>query len=178
MIVKQLEHLAVSIDQLHHDPSNARKHGQKNLEAIKASLHKFGQRKPIIVQKDGMVVRAGNGTLAAAKELGWKQIAAVVLDDDNATASQFAIADNRTAELAEWDEDILKFELDRFPDLRQMWEFDLESDDIEQDVVDVDVKASGTVWLVSLMPDMHTAEKTKLELERSGAKVALGARRQ
>jgi DNA modification methylase len=54
-----------------------------------------------------MIVRAGNGTVQAAKALGWSEIAAVVIDDDNATASQFAIADNRTAELAEWDPDVL-----------------------------------------------------------------------
>jgi DNA modification methylase len=163
MIVKQLEHLAVSIDQLHHDPSNARKHGQKNLAAIKASLHKFGQRKPIIVQKDGMVVRAGNGTLAAAKELGWKQIAAVVLDDDNATASQFAIADNRTAELAEWDSETLALLLDGWDqqtreavgftdeDLREMMK-ELEPAEIVEDEVPEPpanpITKPGDLWIL------------------------------
>jgi DNA modification methylase len=69
MIVKQLEHLAVSIDQLQHDPSNARKHGQKNLEAIKASLHKFGQRKPIIVAHKGTAALRGK-RLADVWEVG------------------------------------------------------------------------------------------------------------
>lgn len=113
MIVEALRHLAVPIDSLHPDPANARKHGPRNIDAIKASLAKFGQRKPIVVQRDGMTVRAGNGTLEAAKALGWAEIAAIVVDDDDATAVQFAIADNRTAELAEWNADVLGTLLDQ-----------------------------------------------------------------
>lgn len=111
-ITEQLQPLAISIDMLHPDPSNARRHGEKNIEAIKSSLSMFGQRKPVVVQRNGMIVRAGNGTLAAAKALGWKEIAAVVIDDDSATAVQFAIADNRTGELAEWDDETLATLLD------------------------------------------------------------------
>jgi DNA modification methylase len=111
-IADPLQSLKVSIDTLTLDPANARKHGTKNLDAIKASLHAFGQRKPIVVQRKGMIVRAGNGTLEAAKALGWSHLAAVIIDEDNATASQFAIADNRTAELAEWDDETLASLLD------------------------------------------------------------------
>lgn len=102
-IVDALAGLAVPIKNLVPDASNVRKHGERSISSIRASLSKFGQRKPIIVQKDGMVVRAGNGTLEAAKLLGWTHVAAVVIDDDNLTATQYAIADNRTAELSEWD---------------------------------------------------------------------------
>ena len=75
-ILDALRPLAVAVDGLHPDPANARTHDQRNLDAIKASLAKFGQRKPIVVQRQGMIVRAGNGTLAAAKALGWTEIAA------------------------------------------------------------------------------------------------------
>lgn len=102
-IVEALRPLAVPIGELVADPANARKHGVKNLEAIAASLRVYGQRKPIVVNKRNSVVQAGNGTLAAALSLGWQMIAAVYVDDDPATAAGFAIADNRTAELAEWD---------------------------------------------------------------------------
>ncbi len=50
------------------DPSNVRKHSAENLNAIKASLAKFGQQKPIVADKKGVVV-AGNGQLMAAKAL-------------------------------------------------------------------------------------------------------------
>ena len=86
------------------DPSNVRKHSRRNLDAIKASLRKFGQQKPIVVDAKGIVL-AGNGTLTAAKELGWTEIQIVRTELAGVEATAFAIADNRTAELAEWDED-------------------------------------------------------------------------
>lgn len=96
----------VPVSSLVFDPSNARKHPEKNLAAIKGSLAKFGQRKPIVV-RNGVVI-AGNGTLQAAKELGWDKIDVVRADDMSATeATAFAIADNRTSEIAEWDAGVL-----------------------------------------------------------------------
>ena len=97
----------VPIDSLTFDPSNVRKHGEQNLATIKASLNRFGQQKPIVVDANG-VVRAGNGTLMAAKALGWKEIAVVRSTLAGSEATAYAIADNRTAELAEWDDDALK----------------------------------------------------------------------
>jgi DNA modification methylase len=90
------------------DPKNARKHSQKNLDAISASLKQFGQRKPIVITNKGLIL-AGNGTLEAAKALGWDRIdVAIVPDDwDENTAKAYALADNRTAELAEWDKLVL-----------------------------------------------------------------------
>ena len=79
MINEALEDLAIDIESVGFDPSNARKHDAKNIEAIKASLSKFGQRSPIVVQKQGMIARAGNGRLEAARALGWSKIAAIVL---------------------------------------------------------------------------------------------------
>lgn len=106
-IAAGLRPLAVPIASLNLDPANARLHPDKNLDAIRSSLRRFGQRMPIVVQKDGMVVRAGNGRVTAARDLGWTHIAAVVVDEKNVDAVAFAIADNRTAELAEWDEEAL-----------------------------------------------------------------------
>ncbi len=106
-IIKPLQHLATAVEDLTLDAANARIHDERNLEAIKSSLTRFGQRLPIVVQKQGMIVRAGNGRLAAARDLGWTHIAAVVVDEGDVEATAFAIADNRTAELAGWDDDVL-----------------------------------------------------------------------
>lgn len=97
---------AVALATLVLDPSNARKHATKNLEAIKGSLAKFGQQKPIVVGK-GNVVIAGNGTLEAARALGWDKIDVVRTKLEGPEAIAFAIADNRTGELAEWDSGVL-----------------------------------------------------------------------
>ena len=94
------------IAELKNDPANARKHSPRNLKAIRDSLDVFGQQKPIVIDSRGVVI-AGNGTLEAARELGWDDIAVAVTDLDPAHAQAFGIADNRTAELAEWDTDIL-----------------------------------------------------------------------
>jgi len=99
------------ISELKLDPNNARKHSDKNLNAIASSLEKFGQRKPIVVH-NGVVI-AGNGTLEAAKKIGWHEITVteVPANWDADTAKAFAIADNRTAELAEWDTPVLVSQL-------------------------------------------------------------------
>jgi ParB-like chromosome segregation protein Spo0J len=95
----------ISVADLSLDPSNVRKHSRRNLDAIKASLRKFGQQKPIVVDAKGIVL-AGNGALTAAKELGWTEIQIVRTDLEGVEATAFAIADNRTAELAEWDDNL------------------------------------------------------------------------
>lgn len=102
----------VPIADLKFDDRNARKHSPRNIEAIKESLKAFGQRKPLVVSADGTVI-AGNGTLEAAKALGWKQVS-VSRVPENWTAEQvraYALADNRSAELAEWDTSVLANEL-------------------------------------------------------------------
>lgn len=101
-----LEPFLVPIGSLHRDPANARKHGERNLASIKASLGRFGQQRPILIDSK-QVIRAGNGTHEAATELGWSHIAAVRSDLQGSEATAYAIADNRTAELAEWDDTAL-----------------------------------------------------------------------
>ena len=97
----------IGVNILAFDPANARKHDKRNIEAIKASLVRFGQVKPIVLHKNGKTVIAGNGTLQAAKELGWKRIAVVKTNLEGTDATAYGIADNRTAELAAWDIDTL-----------------------------------------------------------------------
>jgi DNA modification methylase len=105
-----LEVERVEVSTLLNDPANVRKHNERNLESIKASLARFGQQKPIVVGRDGVVI-AGNGTLAAARSLGWSMIDIVRSHLTGAEATAYAIADNRTAELAEWDEESLAQQL-------------------------------------------------------------------
>ena len=114
-IAPGLRPLAVPIASLTLDPANVRTHDEKNLAAIRGSLARFGQRSPVVVQRQGMIVRAGNGRLLAAKELGWTHMAALVVDEGDVEATAFAIADNRTAELAGWDDAALAKVLGSLP---------------------------------------------------------------
>ncbi|MCO5171145.1 MAG: DNA methylase [Planctomycetes bacterium] len=106
-IAESLRPLAVPLASLTLDPANARRHPERNLGAVEASLRLYGQRKPVVVRRQGMIVEAGNGTVEAARRLGWAHVAAVIVDDDPITATGYSIADNRTAELAEWDDEAL-----------------------------------------------------------------------
>jgi hypothetical protein len=107
-IATSLLPLAIPVDNLVLDATNARR---GDVAAIRRSLNVFGQRKPVVVKRTGQdaqgrptgVVIAGNHTLSAALELGWAEIAAVFVEDDDQTAKAYALADNRTAELATWD---------------------------------------------------------------------------
>jgi site-specific DNA-methyltransferase (adenine-specific) len=103
---------SVLISSLSLDPTNARRHDSKNLASIEGSLRLFGQRKPIVVTGANVVV-AGNGTLEAAKSLGWSEIDVVRIPADWSAeqVKAYALADNRTAELAEWDAKVLADQL-------------------------------------------------------------------
>jgi DNA modification methylase len=100
----------VKIDTLTLDPANVRRHPAKNLDTIKASLTRFGQQRPVLVNAKGIII-AGNGTVMAAKALGWDHINIVRTELDGSEATAYAIADNRTAELAEWDDSALAQQL-------------------------------------------------------------------
>ena len=100
----------VKIETLTLDPANVRRHPAKNLDSIKASLTRFGQQRPVLVNDKGIII-AGNGTVMAAKALGWDHINIVRTALQGSEATAYAIADNRTAELAEWDDDALAQQL-------------------------------------------------------------------
>jgi len=106
-IAEDLRPLAVSIDRLKPDPKNARIHDQANLRAITASLREFGQLKPVVANRKTRIIEAGNAAFQAAKQLGWSQLAVVWVKHNAAAGRGFAIADNRTAELAGWDDALL-----------------------------------------------------------------------
>ncbi len=106
------------------------------------SLKAFGQQKPIVVNKENVVI-AGNGTLAAAKKLGWKKIGVIISDLDPKNQKAYALADNRSAELAEWDDKQLGESLhDLFEDGFDIGSIGFElpqMDDPEKDAIEDDV---------------------------------------
>ncbi len=70
-------------------------------------MQRYGQRRPVVVNRRTGIIEAGNATWEAARALGWTHLAVVYVEDDPTTAAGYAIADNRTAELAEWDDEAL-----------------------------------------------------------------------
>ena len=143
----------IAVSALANDPSNVRRHGEKNHEATRASLRKFGQRTPIVVQKQGMVVRAGNDRLAIFREEGWSHIVALVVNENDVEATAYAIADNRTGELAEWDDDALARQLDAL----QKQGIDL--DGLGFDLDDLDDLDLGELEPDADLDDAHTVAR-------------------
>lgn len=106
------------LDELTQDPRNARIHTVPNLEAIAKSLKRFGAGRSIVLDSEG-VVRAGNGTLQAARQAGFEKVMVVEADGktliavrrpdwSSAEATAYAIADNRASELGSWDKEVLQ----------------------------------------------------------------------
>lgn len=96
----------VPIDSIQLDPANLRRHPERNLSAIKGSLARFGQQRPVVVDGRGVII-AGNGTVLAARELGWTEIQITRTALAGSEAVAFSIADNRTSETSEWDQQSL-----------------------------------------------------------------------
>ncbi len=91
---------------------NARTHSQEQVDAIAASITRFGFRTPIALKDDERTIGAGHGRQLAALSLGLPRVPTNTLRGmTEAEWRAFVIADNRLAEQAGWDFDKLKSEL-------------------------------------------------------------------
>jgi len=122
-VIDSLLSLLVEIDTIHPDPSNARE--GHDVEGIAASLNKYGQRTPLVANSDGTVEK-GNGTLAAAKSLGWTHVAAARVDDEPVVATGYALADNALGDASSFNLERLKALTDSIPKAEELPGFDLE----------------------------------------------------
>lgn len=114
MIPETLSALAVPIDSLTPYQDNPR---CGDLEAIKESLAVNGQYRPIVANRRTGEVLAGNHTLRAAEQLGWTRIAVTWVDVDDETARRIVLVDNRSNDLAGYDDALLASILEDLPDL-------------------------------------------------------------
>ena len=103
----EVELVQTQIDSLVYDPANPRNHSEKNLKAIRSSLEEHGQVEPLIVHKESNVVIGGNARLSVMREMGWADVATVMLDCDKEKARKLSIVLNRSGELAGWDQAVL-----------------------------------------------------------------------
>jgi hypothetical protein len=100
-----------SIDTLTPYRGNARTHNRSQIRKLRDSIQAFGFVNPVLINTTGTIV-AGHGRVQAAKLLGMTEVPTICLE--NLTPDQiraYVIADNRLAEDAGWDEQILKIEL-------------------------------------------------------------------
>ncbi len=91
--------------------TNPRTHSDKQIDQIAASIEEFGFTNPLLIDATGSVI-AGHGRLRAAKQLGMATVPTILLEHLSETQIRaLVIADNKLAELAGWDEDLLASEL-------------------------------------------------------------------
>lgn len=88
-----------------------------DVETIRESLQENGQYRPIVVNRPTMEVLAGNHTLEAARQLQWQDIAVTFVDCDEEQAKRIVLADNRTNDLAGYDNEALAELLLELPSL-------------------------------------------------------------
>ncbi len=109
--IRDLQVETVSVSALQPYGRNPRTHSTKQLRQIAASIKQFGFVNPVLTDAGGRII-AGHGRVEAAKLLGMGQVPTIRLEDlTEAQIRAYIIADNRLAELAGWDEEILAIEL-------------------------------------------------------------------
>jgi len=146
----------VAVGKLAEDPANVRVHGERNIEAIAASLKRFGQQAPVVYIRRGRkrLVIKGNGVLAAARRLGWTHLAAVESALEGADATAFAIADNRTTDLSEFDAALVAAQLQ----------------DLEESEYDFEVTGFCDEELQDLLDEIEADDDRAIAADRAGRK--------
>lgn len=142
------------ISELKEYDKNPRKN-DKAVEAVANSIQSFGFKVPIIIEPDGTIV-AGHTRVKASKKLGIDEVPCIIASDlspDQLKA--FRIADNKTAELADWDLDLLVEELKGiemdmeqfgFDDLEKLLDRDVLEDEFEEELPEVAYSKKGDVF--------------------------------
>lgn len=157
---------AVRTASLTRDPDNARLHNERNLQAVANSLRKHGQQ-PSLLSFDPKtrVIKVGNGRHEVATGpkwgLNWTWIAAAPSNLSAAELKAFALADNRTAELADWNADVVE---------RQIKELTAEFENFDAGEIGFDLRELDAL----LKGDVETAHgftppKPKKEKEKPAA---------
>ena len=96
--------------------NNPRKN-EKAIKAVANSIKEFGFKNPIIIDKDNVII-SGHTRRLAAIQLGLREVPCIIRDDLTDTqVKAFRLADNRVAEVATWDDDLLKAEMSKVIDM-------------------------------------------------------------
>ena len=129
-IVKE-EIVYKSLDEIKEYENNPRQNDEA-VEYVANSIKEFGFRNPIILDKDNVII-AGHTRYKASKQLKLKEVPCIYANDlTEEQVKAFRLADNRVGEIAEWDDDLLKIELNDILDIDMS---DLGFDDIDLEEV-------------------------------------------
>ena len=162
---------------------NARKHSDSQIERIKRSIAEYGFINPVIInKKDGNLIVAGHARIKAAQEMNLPTVPTI--DVSYLTSRQvkeYILADNRLAELSEWQDDLLREELTALlnegSDLSMIGfeDFDLGLDDLvegtdaEPDPIDREkptMTQEGDIWILGDHKLMCGDSRSKANIDK------------
>ena len=138
--IKQVEKVAV--DKLIPYINNAKVHSEDQITRIASSIREFGFLSPVLIDREYNII-AGHGRVMAARKLSMTEVPCVFVEGlTDAQRKAYILADNRLGELAEWDMDLVKLELEELE--LANFDIDLTGFDINEflkpgEVVEVDV---------------------------------------
>ena len=138
--IKQVERVAV--DKLIPYINNAKVHSEDQITRIASSIREFGFLSPVLIDREYNII-AGHGRVMAARKLSMAEVPCVFVEGlTDAQRKAYILADNRLGELAEWDMDLVKLELEELE--LANFDIDLTGFDINEflkpgEVVEVDV---------------------------------------
>ena len=144
--MKGIEIVYLPIDKIKPYERNARKHGEKDIDAIRASIRRFGFNDPLGIWSDQNIVVEGHGRLLAAKAEGMTELPCIRLDhltDEQRRA--YALAHNKTAELSQWDYDKLDEELRKISEGMDAFGFWIPEDEEPEEIATAQSKEKKPV---------------------------------
>lgn len=133
------------------------------VEYVANSIREFGFKVPLVIDNDGVIV-AGHTRWKAAKKLGLKTVPCIIADDlTDEQVKAFRLADNKVAEKAEWDFDLLAGELDELIDFdMSVFGFEEETMEEETEVVEDDFEAEPPEEPKSKLGDIYQLGRHRL----------------
>lgn len=135
---------------------NNPRHNENAVPYVVESIKRYGFKNPIIIDKDNVIV-AGHTRYLASKELGLNEVPCIVADDlTEDEIKEFRLVDNRTAEMSDWDDELLASELSDidFGD----FDFGFDVEEIE-DIEEIDRK--GNMAQKFLIPPFSVIQGNK-----------------
>jgi DNA modification methylase len=164
--LRNLEVTYRDIETLKPYPRNTRTHSRKQIRQIAESIRAFGFTNPILIGEDGEII-AGHGRLQAAGEVGIKRVPTISLKDMTAAQKRaYAIADNRLAEVAGWDRDLLAVELQYINELEI--DFDLTITGFETVEIDMMFESLGSEDADSAADQLPEVDSKAPAVSRAG----------
>src|SRR6516164_3234243 len=152
---------------------NARTHSRKQIRQIADSIRRFGFTNPVLIDNGGEII-AGHGRVAAAKLLGLNEVPTLRLSHLSAAEKRaYVLADNKLAEKAGWDREMLAIELQGLIDL----DFEVELTRFEMGEIDIILDATPASQAVDDVADQVPAYDSKSCVTQPGDLWVLGHHR-